>query len=320
MRRFVWTMVLSLFLFAGCSSDLLRYRTKMWHQCQTDLNAEKLRSRRLAAARKREQARVREVAGRLKACKRQTGVLTAKIAGLTKQLERRKAAIAELERRAARIRARSEMYEKLASRLRKMIDAGNLKVTIRKGRMILNLPNEILFDPGRAKLKEAGKQALAALAEVLKDFGDREFLVAGHTDNVPVRHSRYHSNWELSVARALRVVEFLQASGMDPRHLAAAGFSEFDPVADNATDAGRAKNRRIEIVVMPNVSELPQVPLSNGSGAGPGPSAAGRPSPPQGPARPARRAGSAGAAPAERPTRPARPGEQRGGSDRTGAR
>ncbi len=263
MKQFCAVGVMGLVLLTGCSSDLLRYRTKMWHQCQSDLAAQRREYVALETKKRHVERSLAEVQRRLVSCKKGDEALGRTVADLRKQLALRRAAIAELERRAARIRARSQMYARLASRLRKMIDAGNLKVTIRKGRMILNLPNEILFDPGRAKLKDAGKRALEQLAQVLKEFSDRDFLVAGHTDNVPVHHSRYRSNWELSVARALDVVEFLQASGLDPHHLAAAGYSEFDPVADNGTDAGRAKNRRIEIIVMPKVSELPSLPASD---------------------------------------------------------
>lgn len=318
MKRIFGALLMGLVAWAGCSSDLLRYRTKMWHQCQSDLVGQQAKYGRLEAEKRRLARSLGRAEAGLADCRKSGAALERTIADLRKQLALRRAAIAELERQAAQIKARSEMYARLASRLRQMIDAGNLKVTIRKGRMILNLPNEILFDPGRAKLKDAGKKALEQLAGVLREFRDRDFLVAGHTDNVPVHHSRYRSNWELSVARALRVVEFLQKSGMDPHHLAAAGFSEFDPVADNATEEGRAKNRRIEIIVMPKVSELPAIPNPNGTTRTGGQGQArragtsSRPGPalPKGPAS----SSGSGTAPASRPAQapvPAAPGDGR---------
>ena len=85
-------------------------------------------------------------------------------------------------------------------------------------------------------------------------------------DNKPVRRSRFKSNWSLSVARAVEVVKFLQSEGMDPKRLSATGFSEFDPIGNNNTPEGRAMNRRIEIVVMPKISELPPIEPLEGSG------------------------------------------------------
>ena len=95
----------------------------------------------------------------------------------------------------------------LVEKLRSMIDAGQLKVAIRNGRMIIVLPNDVLFDSGKVDLKPAGKEALTQVANVLAGIGDRRFLVAGHTDNVPIKTSRFPSNWELSTARAVEVAK-----------------------------------------------------------------------------------------------------------------
>ena len=157
--------------------------------------------------------------------------------------------------------ARSKVFRDLMKRLQSMISAGKLKVEIRKGRMIVKMSDKILFDPGKTKLKEDGKEALKQLAAVLKDIGDRDFLVAGHTDNVPIKTRKFPSNWDLSGARSVEVVKFLQNEGVDPKHLGAAGFSEHDPVGDNSLEDGRRANRRIEIVLMPNIEELPKIEL-----------------------------------------------------------
>lgn len=152
-------------------------------------------------------------------------------------------------------------FRQLLSRLKSMIDSGKLKVEIRKGRMIVKLSDKILFDPGKTKLKKGGRAALKELAAVLKDIGKRDFLVAGHTDNIPIKTRKFRSNWELSAARAVQVVKFLQKEGVDPNHLSAAGYSEYDPVGDNTNDEGRKTNRRIEIVLMPNIEELPRMDM-----------------------------------------------------------
>lgn len=180
---------------------------------------------------------------------------------LAKRLGATKKEIDELRKARAAAEARTKTFRQLLDRLKSMIDSGKLKVEIRKGRMIVKMSDKILFDPGKKKLKKAGSEALKQLAEVLKDIADREFLVAGHTDNVPIKTRRFRSNWELSAARAVEVVKFLQSEGVDPKNLAAAGYSEYDPVGDNSADEGRRSNRRIEIVLMPNIGELPKIDM-----------------------------------------------------------
>jgi chemotaxis protein MotB len=165
----------------------------------------------------------------------------------------------ELRKARAAAEARTKTFRQLLERLKSMISSGKLQVEIRKGRMIVKMSDKILFDPGKTKLKKDGKVALKQLAAVLKDIPGREYLVAGHTDNVPIKTRQFKSNWELSAARGVQVVKFLQAEGLDPKHLGAAGFSEYDPVGDNSTDEGRRSNRRIEIVLMPNIEELPKI-------------------------------------------------------------
>ena len=99
------------------------------------------------------------------------------------------------------------------------------------------------------------------LAGVLSGVAERNFLVCGHTDNVPVgRGNRFKSNWDLSTARAVTVTKLLLEEGVPAARLAAAGFADGDPVADNGSKDGRQKNRRTEIVLMPNIEELPVVP------------------------------------------------------------
>ena len=169
-----------------------------------------------------------------------------------KELEALRAAQAAAEKRAA-------VYKQLMAKLQSMIDSGKLKVEIRKGRMIVKLSDKILFDPGKTKLKAEGQAALKQVAAALKDIADRDFLVAGHTDNVPIKSRQFKSNWELSAARGVEVVKFLQAEGVDPKHLGAAGFSEYDPVGNNDDEEGKKSNRRIEIVLMPNIEELPKM-------------------------------------------------------------
>ncbi|MEO6772089.1 MAG: OmpA family protein [Kofleriaceae bacterium] len=167
------------------------------------------------------------------------------------------ARLEELRKAKAASDARLATYHGIIAKLRSMIDAGQLKVVVRGGRMIIALPTDILFDSGRTDVKPIGKAALAKVAQVLATVPDRDFLVAGHTDNVPIRTELFPSNWELSTRRAVEVVKYLVAQGMKPTVLAAAGYGEFDPIVDNDTPEHRTQNRRIEIVLQPNIGDLP---------------------------------------------------------------
>jgi chemotaxis protein MotB len=179
---------------------------------------------------------------------------------LARTVEQTRAELDELRRARARAEARAAQFRQLALRLQKMIDAGSLRVTVRDGRMVLALSTDVLFDSGRVQIKPAGRDALVEVAAALKPMGDRHFQVAGHTDNVPIDNARFASNWELSTQRAVEVVRLMIAQGVAAEALSAAGYSEYDPVAPNATPEGKAKNRRIEITLVPNVDELVRVP------------------------------------------------------------
>jgi chemotaxis protein MotB len=166
----------------------------------------------------------------------------------------------ELRRAQAASESRAALFRSLALKLKRMIDAGELRILLRDGRMALQLSNDVLFDSGKSRIKTTGRQALEQIAAVLTSISDREFQVAGHTDNQPIRVSGYASNWELSTARALEVVKLMIGLGMDPGKVSAAGYSEFDPIADNSSEDGRARNRRIEITLVPNIDEIVAVP------------------------------------------------------------
>jgi chemotaxis protein MotB len=148
-------------------------------------------------------------------------------------------------------------FRSLLARFQKLIDAGKLKVQIKEGRMVLVLPTDILFPSGSAKLSDDGKTAIREVAGVLATMSDRKFQVEGHTDNVPIRTRRFRSNWELASARALGVVKEMMESGMSGRLLSAASYGDFQPIATNDTAVGKKANRRIDIVLVPDLSTLP---------------------------------------------------------------
>ena len=163
----------------------------------------------------------------------------------------------------AETQKRNEIYARFVKELQKMISGGQLTVTIENGRIVINLPDEVLFASGSATVNKAGREALAQIAKALAVFPDRRFQVEGYTDNVPIQSTRFPSNWELSTARALSVVHLMIDEGVAPQNLSAAGFGEFHPRATNDTPEGRALNRRIEIIMLPNLdilsNELPKL-------------------------------------------------------------
>jgi chemotaxis protein MotB len=158
---------------------------------------------------------------------------------------------AKLESAKAELEKKSGEYEKMAAALRGQIDSGRIELTELRGKMTVKMKDKILFSSGSATLGRDGKDALAAVAEVLRGVEGKVIRVEGHTDDVPLGRGAYATNWQLSVARALAVVRFLQESGVDPTRLAAAGYGEFQPIVANDSPEGRSQNRRIEIVLAP---------------------------------------------------------------------
>lgn len=156
-------------------------------------------------------------------------------------------------------RARLAKYREVIEKFRALVTSGKLKIRIVRGRMVVEMSSNILFPSGKDTLLDEGQAALAELALILKTIPDRDFQVAGHTDDVPIKNKDFKSNWELSTARAVTVVKFLQEQGVDPKRLAASGYAEYQPAASNTSEDGKAQNRRIEIVLTPNLDELPDL-------------------------------------------------------------
>jgi chemotaxis protein MotB len=204
-------------------------------------------------------ALVGEMKSRLEKLGQNVEKLTGEKGQLAQGLEDAKGRLEELRKQKAAAEASAATFRSLVQRLKSMIDAGKLQVVIRDGRMLIALPDEVLFDSGKTEIKSGGQTALAQVASVLATIPDRHFLVAGHTDTNPIHTKEFPSNWELSTERAVRVTQFLIAHGMRPQVLAAAGYGEFDPVAANDTPEHRAQNRRIEIVLQPNLADLPSL-------------------------------------------------------------
>lgn len=149
----------------------------------------------------------------------------------------------------------SRTYEDLLNEMKGEIEQGQIAITELKGKLTVDVVDKILFDSGRAEVKPEGLEVLKRVIEILKTVTDKIIRVEGHTDNVPIAGTlakRYPTNWELSAARAINITRYLEKEGLDPALLSAAAFGEYQPVADNETPEGRAKNRRIAIILLPN--------------------------------------------------------------------
>ena len=176
-----------------------------------------------------------------------------------RSLEESNKALEELKAKERQAQQRLATFRGMIERFQKMIESGKLRVRIVRGRMVVELSENILFDSGRADLKTEGQAALTEVASVLASIPDRDFQIAGHTDNIPIKSAKYPSNWHLSSARALTVAIYLAEKGVPAVRLSAAGYADTQPAASNDTPEGRQQNRRIEIVLMPNLDELPDL-------------------------------------------------------------
>ena len=175
------------------------------------------------------------------------------------ELDQAKKRMEELKKAQAQAEARAAQFRKLVTQFKALTDAGKLQVEIRENRMIVRLGDKILFDPGKTDLKPEGKEALTQVTAVLKDLQNRNFQVAGHTDNVPIKSKKFRSNWDLSTARAVEVLDYMVGAGMESKRVSAAGYADQSPVAPNDSSENMAKNRRIEITLVPNLDDLPPI-------------------------------------------------------------
>ncbi len=136
----------------------------------------------------------------------------------------------------------------------------DINIKVDKGVVYIDISDKMLFKTGKYEVTSQAKEVLGKVAMVLKNQPDIEFMVEGHTDNVPYRSGILLDNWDLSVKRATAVVRILQNQyGLDPRKMAASGRGEYNPVMDNSTSANRAINRRTRIVILPQLDQFFQL-------------------------------------------------------------
>lgn len=151
---------------------------------------------------------------------------------------------------------KNRILESYIRHIKSNIQLESMQVEIVGGRILLRLPSDILFSSGSVRLSKQGKQDLFEIAKVLNLTPHNRFQIEGHTDSTPVKGGLYKSNWHLGYGRAMSVLKVFQASGIDEARISAASFGEFQPRVDNNTHQNKALNRRIEIVMIPDLSPL----------------------------------------------------------------
>jgi chemotaxis protein MotB len=174
-----------------------------------------------------------------------------------KQIQELEAKISDLE---AQRRAEQKEFEDarrmMEQKLRGEIDGDKISLRLDDAGLAIILSDDILFDSGKADIKKGAYSVLDYLISVINEkVPGKNIGVTGHTDNVPIKFSGWKSNWELSAARATNVLDYLENNGVSPQRLSATGYAEHRPIASNDTAAGRAKNRRVEIVILPEFAE-----------------------------------------------------------------
>lgn len=149
-------------------------------------------------------------------------------------------------------------FDKLQEQMKEEIAHGDIQLTESGGKLRVGLVDKILFNSGEARISKRGESVLQRVGGVLASIDDRQIQVSGHTDTTPISDGlkdQFPTNWELSTARATNVVRFLaEKAKVNPTHLVASGYGEFQPIASNKSGGGRARNRRIEILLTPSIA------------------------------------------------------------------
>jgi chemotaxis protein MotB len=184
-----------------------------------------------------------------------------RVSSLSSTLEEREKALIEYKARAKQLEQIKARFELLRKKLDELTKLG-LAVNIRRNRMVISLPGDVLFDSGRESLKKEGQEILQKVANIINadsSLKGRDYQVAGHTDNKPLAGGVFRDNWGLSLMRAREVLMFLvseKGGSLPVERWSAAGFGDTDPIAPNDTDEGRQRNRRCDLIVVPSVEEM----------------------------------------------------------------
>ncbi len=255
-KIFVLVSAVALF-FQGCVSKGVYEKLQADSSLQSAEQSEKIAAQEL---------KIRELEGTIREESTLIDDLTAKLgkvttnkAQLADSLAETRQALRELTDRKLQMESQLKDFRDLTSGLQSMIDTGSVKIHFVKGRMVVSLGSDVLFTSGSARLSADGRDAVDAVTKQLTHITGKDFQIEGHTDNVPIKTKEFPSNWELASARALTVVNTMIAAGMPAARISAASYAETRPAAANETKEGRDQNRRIDVVVVPDLSKLMDV-------------------------------------------------------------
>lgn len=168
-----------------------------------------------------------------------------------------KTALEALTKQRAEAEQRIQEFRDFVKKFKSLTDTGKITVKIVDGQMVVALSSDVLFPSGSARLSKAGIESIQQVTSLLASVAERKFQIEGFTDNVPIKTAQFPSNWELASARALTVLKTMVDAGMPAERVSAASFGDTHPVKANDSEEGRNANRRIEIVVVPDLSSLP---------------------------------------------------------------
>ncbi|WP_437585778.1 OmpA family protein [Sorangium sp. So ce1000] len=245
-------LALSSLLAAGCGHSEQEWKAQLdkYNQLQN-------RSQKREAELEKELADAKQ---RVEELEKKLADQGADISKMSSTLEDREKALAEYKARAKQLEAIQARFDLLRKKLEELVKLG-LEVQVRRNRMVISLPGDVLFDSGKDTLSKDGQQILKKISDVIrgdKSLVDRDYQVAGHTDSQPYKSGPFQDNWGLSLMRARAVLLFLigKEGQLPTRHWSAAGFADTDPIASNNTPAGKQKNRRCDLIVLPDVDEM----------------------------------------------------------------
>lgn len=196
------------------------------------------------------QSKITELNGKL-------GIADNQRTQLEDSMNEMKLAMEQMRKRRQETEKRLAEFKELTSKFSKLVNAGKLSVKMVNGRMTVALSTDILFSSGSAKLSTEGVKAIKEVSLLLKSLDGRKYQIEGHTDNIPMKSELYPSNWELASARAISVVKTMIDAGLPADQISGASYADTQPVTDNSTAEGKKQNRRISIVIVPDLSGLP---------------------------------------------------------------
>jgi len=254
-----WALPLLGIFFLGCGVSRSDWEQKVREneEARTRLGSEQ-------DARRRAEADYADTLDEVEALRSQLSERGLSIDAMAASLEAQNKALVEYQIRTAQLLEMQERFDLLRGKLKKLSQMG-LTVVVRDNRMVVQLPGDVLFDSGSDRLREEGETIVLQVAEAIRsdaELASRHFQVAGHTDGFALSGGYFRDNWGLSAMRARSVLSVLigptaeGGGGLDPAHFSLAGYGSSDPVAPNDTPDGRSKNRRVELVVQPDVGEL----------------------------------------------------------------